>query len=162
RYETANGFALDVQRYLADEPVLACPPSLGYRLRKFARRNKAGLAVAAMVLLFMMLLGSGIGWAVRDRAARQSRNQAQVGQILTEVGQLEKEQKWPEALAVAQRAEALTADGADAATQVRVRHALHALRMVAGLEEVRLSETYTAGAEGRATAHFPDLYAAAF
>src|SRR5262249_1189515 len=40
RYETANGFALDVQRYLADEPVLACPPSVGYRLRKFVRRNK--------------------------------------------------------------------------------------------------------------------------
>src|SRR5262245_12974879 len=40
RYETANGFAMDVQRYLADEPVLACPPSVGYRLRKFARRNK--------------------------------------------------------------------------------------------------------------------------
>src|SRR5262245_21788319 len=31
RYETANGFAMDVQRYLADEPVLACPPSAGYR-----------------------------------------------------------------------------------------------------------------------------------
>ena len=39
RYETANGFAVDVQRYLADEPVQACPPSLAYRLRKFARRN---------------------------------------------------------------------------------------------------------------------------
>src|SRR6185437_15719117 len=34
RYETANGFAMDVQRYLADEPVLACPPSAGYRFRK--------------------------------------------------------------------------------------------------------------------------------
>ncbi len=40
RYETANGFAQDVQRYLADEPVQACPPSAGYRFRKFARRNK--------------------------------------------------------------------------------------------------------------------------
>src|SRR5262249_36847274 len=39
RYETANSFAQDIQRYLADEPVLACPPSAGYRLRKFARRN---------------------------------------------------------------------------------------------------------------------------
>src|SRR4029450_4346536 len=37
RYETANGFAQDVQRYLADEPVLACPPSAGYRLRQFGR-----------------------------------------------------------------------------------------------------------------------------
>ena len=33
RYETANGFAMDVQRYLADEPVQACPPSARYRLR---------------------------------------------------------------------------------------------------------------------------------
>src|SRR5262249_4599578 len=49
RYETANGFALDVQRYLADEPVLACPPSAGCRLRKFARRNKRALATAALV-----------------------------------------------------------------------------------------------------------------
>src|SRR6476620_8453000 len=49
RYETANGFAADVQRYLADEPVLACPPSAGYRLRKFARRNKATVAVASVV-----------------------------------------------------------------------------------------------------------------
>jgi serine/threonine protein kinase len=37
RYESANGFAADVQRYLADEAVQACPPSVGYRLRKFAR-----------------------------------------------------------------------------------------------------------------------------
>src|SRR4029077_15776258 len=40
RYETANGFAIEVQRYLADEPVQACPPSAWYRLRKFARRHK--------------------------------------------------------------------------------------------------------------------------
>src|SRR5437763_1111742 len=72
RYETANGFALDVQRYLADEAVLACPPSAGYRLRKFARRHKGGLAVAALVLSFLVLLGSGAGWAVRDRSAREA------------------------------------------------------------------------------------------
>src|SRR5262249_30057244 len=54
RYETANGFAMDVQRYLADEPVLACPPSAGYRLKKFARRNKSALVTAG--LLSAMLL----------------------------------------------------------------------------------------------------------
>ena len=41
RYETANGFAADIERYLHDEPVQACPPSARYRFRKFARRNKA-------------------------------------------------------------------------------------------------------------------------
>src|SRR5258708_10033572 len=49
RYETANGFAMDVQRYLADEPVQACPPSMGYRFRKVARRNKAVFAMASVV-----------------------------------------------------------------------------------------------------------------
>ena len=40
RYETANGFAMDVQRYLAGEPVLAAPASRWYRLRKFVRRHR--------------------------------------------------------------------------------------------------------------------------
>ena len=47
RYETASGFARDVQRYLADEAVEACPPSVSYRLRKFARRNRALLVTAS-------------------------------------------------------------------------------------------------------------------
>ena len=63
RYETANGFAMDVQRYLADEPVLACPPSAGYRLRKFVRRNRAltaavVLAVVAFGAIAMLAAGS--------------------------------------------------------------------------------------------------------
>ena len=49
RYETANGLAADLRRYLDDEPVQACPPSAGYRLRKFARRNRAMLVTAAVV-----------------------------------------------------------------------------------------------------------------
>jgi tetratricopeptide (TPR) repeat protein len=72
RYETANGFALDVQRYLADEPVQACPPSAGYRLSKFARRNRGRLAVAAGVFLAATVAAASIGWAVRDRVARRA------------------------------------------------------------------------------------------
>jgi serine/threonine protein kinase/tetratricopeptide (TPR) repeat protein len=71
RYETASAFAVDVQRYLRDEPVLACPPSAGYRLKKFARRNKVSLAVAGLVLGFLVVLGTGAGWALRDREARE-------------------------------------------------------------------------------------------
>src|SRR5687768_2187997 len=47
RYETANGFAADVRRYLNDEPVQACPPSAGYRLRKFVRRNRRAVGTVA-------------------------------------------------------------------------------------------------------------------
>jgi WD40 repeat protein/serine/threonine protein kinase len=55
RYETANGFATDVQRYLADEPVQACPPSVGYRLRKFARRNRRAVATASAMALTVVV-----------------------------------------------------------------------------------------------------------
>jgi serine/threonine-protein kinase len=40
RYETPSGLAADIERHLADEPVLAGPPGAAYRLRKFARRHK--------------------------------------------------------------------------------------------------------------------------
>jgi tetratricopeptide (TPR) repeat protein/serine/threonine protein kinase len=78
RYETANGFALDVQRYLADEPVQAFPPTAWYRLRKFARRNQGRLAVAACVILAVMVMSASIGWALRDRAVRREQVEGHV------------------------------------------------------------------------------------
>jgi tetratricopeptide (TPR) repeat protein len=54
RYETANGLARDLQRYLADEPVEARPPSARYRLGKFLRRNKGPVIAAALLLLALV------------------------------------------------------------------------------------------------------------
>lgn len=69
RYETANGFAADIARYLGDEPVLACPPSASYRLRKFVRRHKgpvlAGSALAALLVLGTVSTSTGLVWALR-------------------------------------------------------------------------------------------------
>src|SRR5215472_4134676 len=56
RYETASAFAADVQRYLADEPVQACPPSAWYRIRKFARRNKRALATTIVLAMAALLV----------------------------------------------------------------------------------------------------------
>jgi tetratricopeptide (TPR) repeat protein len=164
RYETANAFAMDVQRYLADDPVLACPPTAGYRLRKFVRRNKRGLAAAGLVLGFLVLLGAGVGWAVRDREARQARAVGQVDLILADVERLQREQRWPEALAAAERAAAALAAGeVDPATRDKVRAAVANLDMVRQLEEVRLlGSELTAD---RRFAHDDDVagrYAAAF
>ncbi|HND56584.1 MAG TPA: serine/threonine-protein kinase, partial [Pirellulaceae bacterium] len=60
RYETANELARDIQRYLADEVVEARPPSAGYRLRKFVRRNPLQLALAGSILL---LIAGGVSFA---------------------------------------------------------------------------------------------------
>src|SRR5262249_27236545 len=57
RYDTASGLARDVERYLADEPVEACPPSARYRLSKFARKYRKVLVTAAA---FTVLLVAGL------------------------------------------------------------------------------------------------------
>jgi len=72
RYETANELARDVDRYLHDEPVLACPPSAWYRFRKFTRRHRAGLQIAAAVALVLLLAVGGVTWALWDRAMRRT------------------------------------------------------------------------------------------
>jgi serine/threonine protein kinase len=70
RYETANGFAMDVQRYLADEPVQACPPSAWYRLRKFVRRNKGPVLAVSLVLLALVAGIVGTTWQAIRAANR--------------------------------------------------------------------------------------------
>jgi WD40 repeat protein/serine/threonine protein kinase len=55
RYESVGSFAADVQRFLNDEPVQACPPSAWYKFRKFARRNKAALATASTIALAVLI-----------------------------------------------------------------------------------------------------------
>ncbi len=99
RYETANGLAADVQRYLADEPVQACPPSAGYRFRKFARRNKRPLATAALLVVALLVTVGGIawsiGWANRDRAAREAAAEQEATLALKEAEHWQEQRKWP-------------------------------------------------------------------
>jgi serine/threonine protein kinase len=59
RYDTASSFAADVQRYLDDEPVQACPPTLARRATKWARRHPA-LVWATLLLLAVTMVGSGV------------------------------------------------------------------------------------------------------
>ncbi|HEX4794446.1 MAG TPA: protein kinase, partial [Humisphaera sp.] len=64
RYETASALGKDIQRYLADEPVDARPPSASYRMQKFVRRNK-GRVIAASLLLLALLGGmTGTSWGL--------------------------------------------------------------------------------------------------
>ena len=74
RYQSASALAADIECYLQDEPVQACPPSLRYRVGKFSRRYKGLLATAAVVLL-ALLLGTGIATyeaVLAETAAKQA------------------------------------------------------------------------------------------
>jgi tetratricopeptide (TPR) repeat protein len=86
RYETANGLARDIQRYLHDEPVQACPPSAGYKLKKFARRNKAALAMAtlitvALVIAVAVLAVSNMRIAQEKREKDEALNRATASEL---------------------------------------------------------------------------------
>src|SRR5207245_8957012 len=72
RYETASALARDIERYLNEEPVEACPPSAAYRLHKFARRNPRLLATTA-AFVFLLLLGAAerVWLAVRAMKSEQ-------------------------------------------------------------------------------------------
>jgi tetratricopeptide (TPR) repeat protein len=75
RYETANGLARDVEHYLKDEPVEACPPSAGYKLRKFVRKHKAVLATAATFAALLLAGAAASTWqAVRATRAEAVAN----------------------------------------------------------------------------------------
>jgi serine/threonine protein kinase/tetratricopeptide (TPR) repeat protein len=130
RYETASAFAADVERYLNDEPVQACPPSFGYRLRKFARRNKRTLLTAALlgviVLAALGAVGGVTGWmlhqqdeqerradeerkdrqkrADEERKERQQRAATEIKRSVDEGRRLQAQRRWPEAVAYANHA----------------------------------------------------------
>jgi serine/threonine protein kinase/tetratricopeptide (TPR) repeat protein len=110
RYETASAFAADVQRYLRDEPVLACPPSAGYRLRKFVQRHK-GKVLAATAMLALLLAGVV---ASTWQAVRATRAERETGQALAQV--TAEQAKTQAALAVETAAKKQTVEALDALT----------------------------------------------
>jgi serine/threonine protein kinase len=101
RYETATGMARDIQRYLKDEPVEACPPSAAYRLRKFLQRHR-GPAAAAVAVFLAIVAGAALAtWqavratraeaaALAERDAKEQARQAEAHQRAAAVAQRER------------------------------------------------------------------------
>ena len=83
RYPSVSEFAADLRRYLDDEPVLASPPSRLYRIGKFVRRHKLGVASAAALVLALALGVTGTSLALfravraEDRANREATRASQ-------------------------------------------------------------------------------------
>ena len=82
RYETPSSLAADIQRYLSDEPVLACPPSATYRFKKFIRRNKVAAAFVRLAAVAAgALLVSNIA-IMRERDAKTQAAAASAAQCV--------------------------------------------------------------------------------
>jgi serine/threonine protein kinase/Flp pilus assembly protein TadD len=140
RYETADALAADVRRHLNDEPVSAGPPTAWYRCRKFARRYRRSLATAAVVLVALVAavaaIAGSIGWAARDRAARDAALCTAVEGNLDQVEALLKDGKWPEASAAMDRAVDLLKSASRPQRPGRLERLQQDIAMARRLEEI--------------------------
>lgn len=95
RYETSNSLSMDIQRYINNEPIVARPPSTAYKMTKFAKRHRVGLAAGALVT-FALILGlvlattglirakraEAVAASERDRANQEAEIAQQVSNFL--------------------------------------------------------------------------------
>jgi tetratricopeptide (TPR) repeat protein len=83
RYETANGLAMDISRYLENEPISARPPGQFYRLQKLVRRNKIMFIAAAAVLAALLMgLGSSTYLLFKERKAHLEAERGRVNEVM--------------------------------------------------------------------------------
>jgi serine/threonine protein kinase/Tfp pilus assembly protein PilF len=163
RYSTAKELADELRRFLADQPILARRPSVLDRAAKWARRHHPVVVTGVVGLLLAgAILAGGIGWIVRDRAARLAMTEGEVNRALDEATALQAQSKWPEALGAAKRAEGFLAGGASEGLRRRVRELQNDLKMVLRLEEIFFPRAYH-GTEGAYDSRWADAsYAEAF
>ncbi len=109
RYDTANALAADLQRFLDHEPLVAGPPSTGYRLRLFVQKHRGQVLAAAAV--FVALLGGGIGTFVQYL-------RADANAVLAQENAQRANEKAADALREKQRADDKTAEATRNATQL--------------------------------------------
>jgi serine/threonine protein kinase len=103
RYDSATGLAKDVQRYLAGDTVEACPPTLGYRLRKAYRRNRATVNMAAAIFAAALLAVAAQTWNLL--AARAARRDAEAARDVAAEQRLEAERQRADAVRQKDRAD---------------------------------------------------------
>jgi serine/threonine protein kinase/tetratricopeptide (TPR) repeat protein len=107
RYESATAFATDIERYLNDEAVEACPPSAGYRVRKLLGRNRKLIMIASVLGVALLVIAGSIGWASRDRSLRQASVVSRINGSLEDADKAYNAGNLPEALGAARKAEGL-------------------------------------------------------
>ena len=145
RYETANGLAADVRRYLNGDAVEACPPTVGYRLRKAYRRNKTRVLTAGVISVAVLAGASTVAWQIverkrgqavllRQQEAQIERSEQSATQLLERAESSLKRNQIQEAVSWIRQAEVQLAEFDDANLRERLAVAKHGLETVQRLD----------------------------
>jgi tetratricopeptide (TPR) repeat protein len=148
RYESASAFAQDVQRYLADEPVQACPPSAWYRFRKFARRNRAAMLLTVAAMAFLVVAGAGI-WSWQHQETLRSAEQGfhteltrrGVESSLEQLKELQRRAMWQQAEKLLDQAELQLGPQGDPALRDKLAQTRRDTAFIKRLDEIRLQKS---------------------
>jgi tetratricopeptide (TPR) repeat protein len=142
RYGTAQELADDLERFLKDEPIRARRPTVVQKVRRWARRHRAVVATALVGLLVAVaVLAGSVGWALRDRRAREDKGASAANEALREASAWQQRRKWYEALTAARRAEGvLSSTGGNAELWGEVRERVKDLEMLERLEYIRIEQ----------------------
>jgi len=124
RYETASGLAQDIERHLHDEPVSACPPTMIYRLGKFARRQKTPLSAVALVTMALLAGTAMSTWqAIRaTRAERLAQTRYEAERFARQETEQARRDAEKDRLQARRHAAAATAEAAKSKTTVNLLH----------------------------------------
>lgn len=135
RYESASALAADVERYLKDEAVEACPPSVGYWTRKLVKRHKAKMVTVALPL-FTFLVGGGVFLWSQDHIRSAAAHAA--AKDLDEADIWERQDRWTEAAQALKRAQGHVQQNRLFEFKQQVNERRRNAVMVVGLEEAQL------------------------
>jgi tetratricopeptide (TPR) repeat protein len=140
RYATAQELADDLGRFLEDRPIRARRPGLVQRLRKWGRRYRLAVNVAAACLLVVLAVVAGsVGWVVRDREARREDAVRRAAEALRSAEACFEPETWTEGLRGVEQAEGFLAGfPEEAALRLRARQLRRDLEMARQLQEARL------------------------
>jgi serine/threonine-protein kinase len=139
RYPSAAALADDLARWLEDKPILAQRPGFMQVAARWARRHKAVVWAAAVVLLVVAVIGGGVG--LRE-VQKRARAEGEAHAALTEALELRQQQKWPEALSAVRRAKGVLAGvWVDEALRQEVEELHRDVDMALRLQEARLLGT---------------------
>ncbi len=136
RYGTAADFADDITRFLADQPVEACPPSQSYHLRKFVKRHRGRIVASGLIGVLGLALTVALVRQAVERGTRRAETAFAVDQALDSAERSAQASKWHEAMSAVNLAEARLETGDDTLRQ-RAVSLKRDLAMVLRLDEIR-------------------------